>query len=312
MNSAPTSTANLQARHAPRPAASAIRSRASTPARARHCAASSSAAARPAGARAITIASILVRVANHGPETARLPPSPRGFKARCGAPLGLDYEFFFATSPRRPEVGLYTALNPNQRSHARGRSDFKYGNRTPFIQYLATQKWEAASAARRTWPRRRRAWQFWESTTWGSGLAILIFERAVKRFFAAAPPEPVEVEKDCRDSTAQRACSNASSARPSVRSAGDHLTIADFAIVSLRWPKPRSCRSKAIARSAAGWEAADLRRATTRAMPNREFGGQDGIRATHSPTNSGPGPNPRTRRRVGASPPRRRPAFDAC
>jgi glutathione S-transferase len=160
------------------------------------------------------------------------PPSPRSFKVLAVAhQLGIDYEFAFCDLTKGDQKSAaYTALNLNQRVPTLEDGDFKLWESNAIIQYLATRKPESGLLPR---DERGRAdvarWQFWESTTWDPACAILIFERAVKRFFGGGAPDPVEVEKGL-----QRFNRAASVLDAHLRGrdyvCGDRLTLADFAI----------------------------------------------------------------------------------
>lgn len=169
------------------------------------------------------------------------PPSPRGFKVLVVAhQLGLDYEFVFCDLTRGDQKSAaYSALNPNQRMPTLEDGDFKLWESNAILQYLATKNWESGLLPR---DERGRAdvtrWQFWESTTWDPACAILIFERAVKRFFGGGAPDPAEVEKGLQRFNRAASLLDAHlKKQPYV--CGDHLTLADFAIgASLTMAEP--------------------------------------------------------------------------
>ena len=162
------------------------------------------------------------------------PPSPRSFKVLAVAHhLGIDYQFAFCDLTKGAQkAAAYTALNPNQKMPVLEEGDFKLWESNAIIQYLATRKPQAGLLPT---DERARAdvarWQFWESTTWDPACAILIFERAVKRFFGGGAPDPVEVEKGLQKFN--RAASILDGhLRGRKRVCGDQLTLADFAIAS--------------------------------------------------------------------------------
>ena len=162
------------------------------------------------------------------------PPSPRAFKVLVVAHhLGLDYQLAFCDLTKGAQkTGAHTALNPNQKMPVLEEGDFKLWESNAIIQYLATRKPQAGLLPT---DERARAdvarWQFWESTTWDPACAILIFERAVKRFFGGGAPDAVEVEKGLQKFN--RAASILDGhLRGRKRVCGDHLTLADFAIAS--------------------------------------------------------------------------------
>jgi len=162
------------------------------------------------------------------------PPSPRGFKVLVVAyQLGIDFELVFCDLTKGDQKSAaYTALNPNQRMPTLEDGDFSLWESNAIIQYLATKKPESGLLPR---DERGRAdvarWQFWESTTWDPACAILIFERAVKRFFGGGAPDPVEVEKGLQRFNRAAGVLDAH-LKKQAYVCGDHLTIADFAIAS--------------------------------------------------------------------------------
>ena len=160
------------------------------------------------------------------------PPSPRSFKVLAVAHhLGIDYQFAFCDLTKGAQkAAAYTALNPNQRVPALEDGDFSLWESNAIIQYLATKKPEANLLPM---DERGRAdvarWQFWESTTWDPACAILVFERAVKRFFGGGAPDPVEVEKGLqRFHRAAGVLDGHLKGRKHV--CGNQLTLADFSL----------------------------------------------------------------------------------
>ena len=160
------------------------------------------------------------------------PPSPRSFKVLAVAHhLGIDYQFAFCDLTKGAQkAAAYTALNPNQRVPALEDGDFSLWESNAIIQYLATRKPEANLLPM---DERGRAdvarWQFWESTTWDPACAILVFERAVKRFFGGGAPDPVEVEKGLqRFHRAAGVLDGHLKGRKHV--CGNQLTLADFSL----------------------------------------------------------------------------------
>ena len=159
------------------------------------------------------------------------PPSPRSFKVLAVAHhLGIDYQFAFCDLTKGAQkAAAYTALNPNQRVPALEDGDFSLWESNAIIQYLATRKPEANLLPM---DERGRAdvarWQFWESTTWDPACAILVFERAVKRFFGGGAPDPVEVEKGLQ--RFHRAAGVLEGHLKGRKYVCDQLTLADFSL----------------------------------------------------------------------------------
>ncbi len=162
------------------------------------------------------------------------PPSPRAFKVLVVAHhLGIDYEFVLCDLTKGDQKSAaYAALNPNQRMPSLEDGDFRLWESNAIIQYLAAKKPEGGLLPA---DERARAdvarWQFWESTTWDPACAILVFERAVKRFFGGGAPDPVEVEKGLqRFHRAAKVLEAHLRGRAYV--CGDRLTLADFALAA--------------------------------------------------------------------------------
>src|SRR5258706_2833588 len=160
------------------------------------------------------------------------PPSPRGFKVLVVAyQLGIDFELVFCDLTKGDQrSAAYTALTPNQRMPALEDGDFRLWESNAIIQYLATRKPESGLLPRDESARADVArWQFWESTTWDPACAILIFERAVKRFFGGGAPDPVEEEKGLQrfDDTAA-VLDGHLKGRKYV--CGNQITLADFSL----------------------------------------------------------------------------------
>ncbi len=160
------------------------------------------------------------------------PPSPRSFKVLVVAHhLGIDYRLALCDLTKGDQKSAsYAALNPNQRVPALEDGDLKLWESNAIIQYLATKKPESGLLPG---DERNRAdvarWQFWESTTWDPACAILVFERAIKRFFGGGAPDPVEVEKGLqRFHRAAKVLDAHLRGRTYV--CGNRLSLADFAI----------------------------------------------------------------------------------
>jgi glutathione S-transferase len=162
------------------------------------------------------------------------PPSPRAFKVLVVAHhLGIDYEFVLCDLTKGDQKSAaYAALNPNQRMPSLEDGDFTLWESNAIVQYLAAKKPESGLLPA---DERGRAdvarWQFWESTTWDPACAILVFERAVKRFFGGGAPDPVEVEKGLQRFHRAAKVLNAH-LRGRTYVCCDRLTLADFALAA--------------------------------------------------------------------------------
>jgi glutathione S-transferase len=162
------------------------------------------------------------------------PPSPRAFKVLVVAHhLGIDYQCVPCDLAKgEQKSAAYTAINPNQRMPSLEDGDFRLWESNAIIQYLAAKRPESGLLPT---DERARAdvarWQFWESTTWDPACAILVFERAVKRFFGGGAPDPVEVEKGLqRFHRAAKVLDAHLRGRAYV--CCDRLTLADFALAA--------------------------------------------------------------------------------
>ena len=161
------------------------------------------------------------------------PLSPRNFKVLLVANyLGLDYEFCFCDfSKGMQKTPEYAAININQKAPALEDGDFKLWESNAIIQYLAGKKPGELSPLDEQGRADVLRWQFWESTTWDTALAILAFERFVKGFFGLGGPDPAEVEKGLtKFNAAARILDAHLKGRDYV--AGDRLSLADFSIGS--------------------------------------------------------------------------------
>jgi glutathione S-transferase len=161
------------------------------------------------------------------------PLSPRNFKVLFVANhLGLDYEFSFCDLRKGAQKEApFTAINLNQKTPALEDGGFKLWESNAMIQYLASKKPGELSPLDDQGRCDVLRWQFWESTTWDSALAILAFERLVKGLFGMGPPDPAEVEKGLtRFNAAARILDAHLRGRDYV--AGERLSLADFSIGS--------------------------------------------------------------------------------
>jgi glutathione S-transferase len=161
------------------------------------------------------------------------PLSPRSFKVLLVANhLGLDYEYCFCDLRKGAQKdAAYTAINLNQKAPALEDSDFKLWESNAIIQYLASKKPGELSPLDDKGRADVLRWQFWESTTWDSALAVLAFERVVKGLFGMGPPNQPEVEKGlAKFSAAANVLNTHLRGRDYV--AGDRLSLADFSIAA--------------------------------------------------------------------------------
>ncbi len=161
------------------------------------------------------------------------PMSPRSFKVLFVANhLGLDYEFCLCDLRKGAQKeAAYTAINLNAKAPALEDGDFKLWESNAIIQYLAKKKPGELSPLDDRGACDVLRWQFWESTTWDTALAILAFERLVKGLFGMGAPDAAEVEKgEAKFNAAARILEAHLTGRDYI--AGDRLSLADFSIAS--------------------------------------------------------------------------------
>ena len=120
------------------------------------------------------------------------PPSPNTWKVRAVAahlniPLELELVDLTKGGSHVPE---YLAINPTGRTPTLVDGDFKLGESTAIMQYLASQKPNSL------WPNdaRTRAdimrWQSWNLAHWSKeGFEPMVFNRLVKKLLNLGPPD---------------------------------------------------------------------------------------------------------------------------
>lgn len=162
------------------------------------------------------------------------PPSPNTWKVRAvaaylGIPLDIEFVDLTKGASRTPE---FIAVNLMGRTPALVDGDFKLGESTAIMQYLASRKPNAL------WPDniRTRAdimrWQCWSLAHWSKeGCEPLLFERLVKQIVSMGPPDEAVVAKglECfaRDA---RILDGHLAKQPYL--VGKDITLADFSVAA--------------------------------------------------------------------------------
>jgi glutathione S-transferase len=160
------------------------------------------------------------------------PPSPRAFKTLVVAHhLGLDYKLRFL-QPGETAKPEFSALNINQRMPVLEDGDYVLWESNAILEYLAARKPEANLMPQELKPRLQVAkWLYWESAHWDQAVAIFMFERFVKKVFNMGETSESEIARGTTLFT--RLAKVLDTQLQNNRFiAGDHLTLADFAIAA--------------------------------------------------------------------------------
>ena len=119
------------------------------------------------------------------------PPSPNTWKVRAfahqaGTPLELELVDLTKGAQRKPD---YLALNPTGRTPTLVDGDFKLGESSAIMQYLAsktkTPLYPDDARSRADIMR----WQSWHLQHWSRGTTTFIFENLVKSIMQLGPPD---------------------------------------------------------------------------------------------------------------------------
>jgi glutathione S-transferase len=160
------------------------------------------------------------------------PASPRAFKTILVANhLGIDYTLR-ALGPGDTQKPEFAKLNINQRMPVLEDGDYVLWESNAILEYLAAQKPEANLMPQELKPRLQVAkWLYWDQAHWDQAAAIFMFERFVKKVFNMGETSESEIARgmglmtrlvDVLDKQLQQ----------NRFIAGDHLTLADFAIAA--------------------------------------------------------------------------------
>jgi glutathione S-transferase len=126
------------------------------------------------------------------------PPSPNTWKVRAvaahlGIPLDLELVDLTRGGSHTPD---YLAINPSGRAPTLVDGDFKLGESTAIMQYIASRKPNSL------WPDDARAradimrWQSWNLAHWSKeGFEPLVFNRLVKKLLNLGPPNEADMAK---------------------------------------------------------------------------------------------------------------------
>ena len=162
------------------------------------------------------------------------PPSPNTWKVRAVAahlviPLEMEFVDLTKGGSRTP---AFLAINPAGRTPALVDGDFKLGESTAIMQYLASQKPNSL------WPNdaRTRAdimrWQSWQLAHWGhESCNPLLFNRLVKKLLNLGPPDEAVVAKALECFNRDAAVLDALLGKQPYL-AGKDVTLADFSVAA--------------------------------------------------------------------------------
>lgn len=162
------------------------------------------------------------------------PPSPNTWKVRAvAAHLGipLELELVDLTKGGSHAPG-YLAINPTGRTPTLVDGDFKLGESTAIMQYLASQKPNSL------WPNdaRTRAdimrWQSWNLAHWSKeGFEPMVFNRLVKKLLNLGPPDEAILAKATEAFHKDAKVIDAHLAKQPYL-AGKEITLADFSVAA--------------------------------------------------------------------------------
>jgi glutathione S-transferase len=160
------------------------------------------------------------------------PPSPRAFKVLAVLHhLELPFEprviDLFKGEQKQPE---FAALNPNMMMPVIEDDGFVLWEANAILQYLASK-----NPARGLLPEEPKAradvsrWQFWDLAHWEPSMAVMIFERVVKKLASLGEPDLARTaEAETRFHRFARVLDTHLGGRRFVT--GDRLTVADFSL----------------------------------------------------------------------------------
>jgi glutathione S-transferase len=162
------------------------------------------------------------------------PPSPNTWKVRAvaahlGIPLEMEFVDLFKGASHLPG---YLAINPTGRTPSLVDGDFKLGEATAIMQYIASQKPNAL------WPDNARTradimrWQSWSIAHWGKeACEPLLFQRLVKQLVNMGPPDEAVVAKGVECFNKEAAVLEAHlKTHPYL--VGKEITLADFSVAA--------------------------------------------------------------------------------
>jgi glutathione S-transferase len=162
------------------------------------------------------------------------PPSPNTWKVRAvaaylGIPLEMEFVDLFKGASRQP---AFLAINPTGRTPTLVDGDFKLGEATAIMQYIASQKPNAL------WPDNARTradimrWQSWSIAHWGKeACEPLLFQRLVKQLVNMGPPDEAVVAKGVECFNKEAAVLEAHlKTHPYL--VGKDITLADFSVAA--------------------------------------------------------------------------------
>lgn len=163
------------------------------------------------------------------------PPSPRSFKVLVAANhLGLDYELEFVDLTKGEQMQpRIIALNPDHRLPILEDDGYVLWESNAILQYLAAKKPESGLLPLHDIKPGLAVvrWLFWDSAHWDSACATLVFEHVVKAIVGMGEPDPEAIARGEKNFAR---CADVLEGQLDKHRfiAGDHLTIADFALGS--------------------------------------------------------------------------------
>jgi glutathione S-transferase len=162
------------------------------------------------------------------------PPSPNTWKVRAvaahlGIPLKIEFVDLTKGASRTPE---FIAVNFMGRTPALVDGDFKLGESTAIMQYIAGKKPNAL------WPDDARAradimrWQCWSLAHWSKdGCEPIIFERLVKQIVGMGAADETVIAKAIEAFTREAKILDGHLARQA-HLVGKDITLADFSVAA--------------------------------------------------------------------------------
>ena len=160
------------------------------------------------------------------------PPSPRAFKPILLANhLGIEHTLH-ALAPGETKSPDFARLNLNQRQPVMTDGDYALWESNAILEYLAAQKPEAGLMPKEMKAQLQvRKWLYWDLAHWDQAAAIFMFERFVKAAFNMGTTNESEIARGTELMT-RLADVLETQLTQNRFIAGDHLTLADFAIVA--------------------------------------------------------------------------------
>jgi glutathione S-transferase len=160
------------------------------------------------------------------------PASPRAFKTLLVANhLGLDYHLRLL-KPGDTTAPEFAKLNINNRMPVLEDDGYVLWESNAILEYLASRKPEANLMPQDLKQRLQVAkWLYWDCAHWDQAAAIFMFERFVKKAFNMGETSDSEIARGTTMMTRLAAVLD-TQLQNNRYIAGDHLTLADFAMAA--------------------------------------------------------------------------------